>query len=121
MGVKRCLSWREVLKEHKTLRGIGQNSLLVDRGESGYNNRFLPGGVILYPGEGLSGHQQPVGGNRRLLVALSTQHPMQVFLREGVNCWRALGPYRVAAVDYVWEEGERRFVYWFRLEPLTGG
>ncbi|RDI95211.1 hypothetical protein DV704_07820 [Meiothermus sp. QL-1] len=119
MGVKPILSWKEVLREHKTLRGIGQKTLLVDRGESGYRNRFLPDGAILYPGEGLKGHQQPVGGNRTLLEALHTQRPMRVFLREGVNRWRELGPHRVVSVAYEWLEEERRYVYWFRLEPIT--
>lgn len=31
-------------------------------GESGYRNRFLPDGRILYMGEGKRGDQEPVGG-----------------------------------------------------------
>lgn len=34
----------------------------MDRGESGYRNRFLPDGRILYMGEGKRGDQEPVGG-----------------------------------------------------------
>jgi len=112
------LSWKEVLAEHKTLRGIGKDSLLVDRGESGYKNRFLPDGSILYPGEGLRGNQQPRGGNQILLDALESQKPLRLYLREGLNRWVRLGLYRVEAVEYRWEEGERRYVYWFRLVPL---
>ncbi|WP_027882972.1 hypothetical protein [Meiothermus rufus] len=112
------LTWKEVLAQHKTLRGIGRTSLLVDRGESGYKNRFLPDGSILYPGEGLCGHQQPTQGNRVLLEALAAQTPLRVYLREGPNRWRDLGLYRVASVAYRLEEAERRYVYWFRLEPL---
>ncbi len=116
--VSSMLTWKEVLAEHKTLRGIGKDSLLVDRGESGYKNRFLPDGSILYPGEGLWGNQQPRGGNRILLDALEQRKPMRLYLREGTNRWVRLGLYRVASVDYRWEEGERRYVYWFRLVPL---
>ncbi|MGK0620063.1 hypothetical protein [Meiothermus cerbereus] len=112
------LTWKEVFAEHKTLRGIGKDSLLVDRGESGYKNRFLSDGSILYPGEGLAGNQQPLGGNRVLLEALEDQKPMRLYLREGVNRWFRLGLYRVEAVEYCWEESERRYVYWFRLVPL---
>lgn len=112
------LTWKEVLAQHKTLRGIGRASLLVDRGESGYKNRFLPDGSILYPGEGLCGHQQPTRGNRVLLEALAARTPLRVYLREGPNRWRDLGLYRVESVDYRLEEAERRYVYWFRLAPL---
>ncbi|MCS7069342.1 MAG: hypothetical protein N2Z75_10155 [Meiothermus sp.] len=113
------LTWKEVLAQHKTLRGIGAHSLLVDRGESGYPNRFLPDGSILYPGEGLSGSQQPVKGNRRLLQALAAQTPLRVYQRIQPNCWLDRGLFRVEGVEYRWEEAERRYVYWFRLVPLT--
>lgn len=112
------MTWKEVLTQHKTLRGIGPCSLLVDRGESGYKNRFLPDGAILYPGEGLWGHQQPVKGNRVLLEALATQTPMRVYERKKPNCWQDRGLYRVESVEYRLEEAERRYVYWFRLVPL---
>jgi len=116
--VSSMMTWREVLARHKTLRGIGPRSLLVDRGESGYKNCFLPDGSILYPGEGLSGNQQPTGGNRILLLALAAQTPLRVYLRERTNCWRDCGWFLVASVEYRWEESERRYVYWFRLVPL---
>lgn len=112
------MTWKEVLAKHKTLRGIGQHSLLVDRGESGYKNRFLPDGSILYPGEGLSGHQQPLGGNRILLLALASQTPMRVYQREKTNHWHDRGLFRVESVEYRLEEAERRYVYCFWLVPL---
>ncbi|GIW25209.1 hypothetical protein [Meiothermus sp.] len=113
------LTWKEVLAQHKTLRGIGPYSLLVDHGESGYRNRFLPDGAILYPGEGLSGSQQPVKGNRVLLEALASHTALRVYERVRPNCWQDRGLYRVESVEYHWEELERRYVYWFRLVPLT--
>lgn len=113
------MTWKEVLAKHKTLRGIGQHSLLVDQGESGYPNRFLPDGSILYPGEGLSGHQQPLGGNQVLLLALACQSPMRVYQREKTNQWQDRGLFRVESVEYRWEEAEHRYVYWFRLVPLN--
>lgn len=113
------MTWREVLAQHKTLRGIGQQSLLVDRGESGYKNRFLSDGAILYPGEGLAGHQQPTGGNRILLEALASQTPMRVYERKKPNCWQDRGLFLVESVEYRWEELERRYVYWFWLVPLA--
>lgn len=121
-GVKRSpsghlLSWREVLAQHKSLRGIARHSLLVDRGESGYRNIFLKDGRILYPGEGL-GHQQPARGNAILLQALEEQRALRVFYREGQNRWRDLGTYRVRGVDYRLEEAENRYMYWFSLEPV---
>lgn len=112
------LSWREVLARHKSLRGIARDSLLVDRGESGYRNRFLADGRIVYPGEGLEGNQQPTGGNAILLEALQTRRPLRVFLREGANRWRDLGFYRVEAVEYRLEEAKGRYVYWFTLVPM---
>ncbi len=112
------MTWKEVLAKHKTLRGIGRHSLLVDRGESGYKNRFLPDGSILYPGEGLSGNQQPLGGNRTLLLALASQTPLRVYQREQTNRWLDRGWFRVESVEYRLEESERRYVYWFRLVPL---
>ncbi|WP_018467759.1 hypothetical protein [Calidithermus timidus] len=115
------LSWREVLARHKSLRGIAQGSLLVDRGESGYRNRFLADGRIVYPGEGLEGNQQPTRGNAILLEALQTGSPLRVFLREGVNRWRDLGFYRVEGVEYRLEEAERRYIYWFTLAPVENG
>lgn len=111
------MSWREVLVIHKTLRGIGWESLLVDRGESGYRNEFLPDGRIVYPGEGLQGNQQPTGGNRILLEAYADKRPMRVFAREGPNRWRDLGKYRVEKVQYSWLPPERRYIYRFTLTP----
>ncbi|MER3481436.1 MAG: hypothetical protein C4327_13465 [Meiothermus sp.] len=111
------MSWREVLAIHKTLRGIGSHSLLVDRGESGYHNEFLPDGRIIYPGEGLQGNQQPTGGNRVLLEAYADRRPMRVFAREAPNRWRDLGRYRIERVEYSWLPRERRYIYKFTLEP----
>ena len=123
-GVKRdqvcpMLSWSEVLQHHKSMRGIGPNSLLVDRGESGYRNVFLADGRILYPGEGLAGNQQPTRGNAILLQALYEKRPMQVFCREATNRWLDLGMYRVENVEYRLEEIENRYVYWFSLKPIA--
>ncbi|MCS6869734.1 hypothetical protein [Thermus sp.] len=111
------LSWREVFAYHRTRRGIGERSLLVDRGESGYTNFFLPDGRILYMGEGKRGHQEPLGGNLRLLMAYREGRPLRVFLRERPGLWRDLGLYRVGGWRYaLWPE-EGRYVYWFTLEP----
>lgn len=112
------MNWSQVLKIHKTLRGIGPTSLLVDRGESGYRNHFRSDGRILYPGEGLKGHQQPIRGNQILLEALSSQRSLQVFCREAVNHWTDLGLYQVVSVEYRLEPSENRYIYWFCLEPI---
>ncbi|KIX84678.1 hypothetical protein [Thermus filiformis] len=108
------LRWAEVLARHGTRRGIGRESLLVDRGESGYENRFLPDGRIRYMGEG-RGHQGPSPGNLRLLEAQRTGKPFRVFLREGPDQWRDLGLYRVEEAEYAPFQG--RWVYWFTLAP----
>ncbi len=108
------LRWAEVLARHKTRRGIGRESLLVDRGESGYENRFLPDGRIRYMGEG-RGHQGPTPGNLRLLEAQRTGRPFRVFLREGPDSWVDLGLFQVEGSEYVLF-GER-WVYWFTLRP----
>ena len=100
---------------HKTLRGIAQDSLLVDFGESGYRNIYLPDERILYPGEGLAGNQQPTRGNRVLLEAHAEARRMRVFRRDGINRWTDLGFYRVENVRHHFEEAERRYVYWFTL------
>lgn len=112
------LSWRQVLQRHRTLRGIAQDSLLVDFGESGYRNQHLPDGRILYPGEGLAGDQQPTRGNRILLEALADRRPLRVFRRKRQNRWTDIGVYRVEAVEYRFEEAERRYMYWFTLAPV---
>jgi hypothetical protein len=109
------MTWKEVLSRHKTLRGIGRRSLLVDRGESGYRNQFL-GGKILYPGEGLEGNQQPIKGNATLLRVLAERQAMRVYLRETANRWRDLGDYLVESVEYR-QESQQRYVYWFTLVP----
>ncbi|MEZ0349153.1 MAG: hypothetical protein ABWJ90_11745 [Thermus sp.] len=111
------LSWSEVFALHGTRRGIGRGSLLVDQGESGYRNVFLPDGRILYMGEGKRGHQEPVGGNLRLLLAHREGRSLRVFLRERPGVWWDLGWYRVEGWQYaLWEE-EGRYVYWFTLAP----
>ena len=111
------LSWKQVLAQHKTLRGIGRHSLLVDSGESGYRNCFLSDGSIVYPGEGLAGNQQPIKGNLILLEAHSAQTPLRVFRRQATNQWSDLGLYQVAEVEHRFEEREGRYVYWFTLKP----
>ncbi|WP_198665507.1 hypothetical protein [Thermus sediminis] len=111
------LSWAEVFAYHRTRRGIGGRSLLVDRGESGYKNLFLPDGRILYMGEGKRGHQEPTGGNLRLLLAHREGRPLRVFLREAPGRWRDLGPFRVEGWRYALLEEEGRYVYWFTLAP----
>ena len=112
------MTWKQVLAQHKTLRGIGRQSLLVDGGESGYRNIFLPDGQILYPGEGLAGNQQPIKGNWILLEAHANQTPLRVYRREAVNRWSDLGLYQVAEVEHCFEESEKRYVYWFTLQPV---
>ncbi len=112
-------TWREVLAYHRSLKGIGQQSLLLDRGESGYENRFLPDGRILYMGEGLKGHQAPKGGNLRLLLAEKEGTPLRVFLRQGRNRWQDLGFYRVEGHTHALHQG--RWVYWFTLRPCESG
>jgi hypothetical protein len=111
------LSWSEVFAFHGTRRGIGRQSLLVDRGESGYRNVFLPDGRILYMGEGKRGHQEPLGGNLRLLLAHRESIPLRVFLRERPGRWRDLGWYRVEGWRYALLPEEGRYVYWFTLAP----
>ena len=111
------LSWSEVFAVHRARRGIGERSLLVDRGESGYKNRFLPDGRIVYMGEGKRGHQEPLGGNLRLLRAYAEGKALRVFLREKPGIWQNLGLYRVVGVSYGLLPEEGRYVYWFTLEP----
>ena len=99
------LAWSEVLAYHRTRKGIGKQSLLVDRGESGYRNRFLPDGRILYMGEGRRGHQEPRGGHLRLLLAHKAGRPLRASLREAPGRWRPLWPYRGAAWrSALWQE-----------------
>ncbi|WP_337844929.1 hypothetical protein [Thermus sp.] len=111
------LTWAEVFAYHRTRKGIGERSLLVDRGESGYRNAFLPDGRILYMGEGRRGHQAPMGGNLRLLLAHQEGRPLRVFLRERPGVWRDLGCYQVEGWRYALLEEEGRYVYWFTLAP----
>jgi hypothetical protein len=61
-GQVSSLSWSEVFAYHRTRKGIGRQSLLVDRGESGYRNVFLPDGRILYMGKACGGTRSPLGG-----------------------------------------------------------
>ncbi|RTI12513.1 hypothetical protein [Thermus scotoductus] len=111
------LSWSEVFAYHRTRKGIGKRSLLVDRGESGYRNVFLPDGCILYQGEGKRGNQEPVGGNLRLLLAQERGTPLRIFLRERPGLWQDLGCYRVEGHRYSFLPEEGRWVYWFTLAP----
>lgn len=110
------MTWAQVLTIHRTLRGIGTDSLLLDRGESGYANRVLPDGLIEYPCEGLRGHQQPTPGNLRLLEACQTHKAFRVFARQAPNCWEDLGCYQVRSYSYQ-PDDSGRYVYRFILQP----
>ena len=116
-AVGSLLSWQEVWPIHRSWRGIGHHSLLIDRGESGYPNRFQSDGSILYPGEGRSGHQRATGGNRRLLEATQTGQFFHLFLRLAPGRWRYEGLWQPISWEYRWSETEKRWQYVFLFLP----
>ena len=109
------LSWQEVWLIHHSWRGIGRGSLLIDQGESGYANRFLPDGTIHYPGEGRHGHQQATGGNLRLLQAVKTGQTFHLFGRIRPGQWRYEGDWQVVAWIYLWQPEQQCWQYRFTL------
>jgi hypothetical protein len=63
-------------------------------GGIGLPERFLPDGRILYMGEGRRGHQAPMGGNLRLLLAHREGRPLGFSSGRGLGCggtWGATG------------------------------
>lgn len=114
-AVGSLLSWQEVWPIHRSWRGIGTHSLLIDRGESGYSNLFLPDGSIEYPGEGRQDHQKATGGNLRLLKAVQEKQTFHLFCRIRPGQWRYEGTWWVVAWAYLWQPGEQRWQYRFTL------
>ena len=115
-----ALSWDQILAMHGSRRGIRVTpehaSLLLDFGLSSYVNRRQDG-RITYEGEGKHGDQTPTGGNAGLLECFDTKRSLRVFERTRPGVWLERGLHRVASVEYVWRETERRRVFEFLLEP----
>jgi hypothetical protein len=109
------LSWQEVWLYHRSWRGIGRHSLLVDGGESGYSNQYLPDGTIQYPGEGRHGHQQATGGNLRLLRAVENGQVFQLFRRIRPGQWCYEGGWQVIAWTYIQQSEQQCWQYQFSL------
>lgn len=112
------LSWQEVWAYHRSWRGIGTRSLLIDGGESGYPNQYLPDGTIQYPGEGRHGNQQATGGNLRLLRAVDSGQVFQLFRRVQPGQWCYQGGWQVMAWAYIWQPREQVWQYQFSLARL---
>ena len=118
------LSWAEVTRTHRTRRGVyhrdGQLvSLLTDMGQfnSCYPDRaHSSGGAIDYTGEGRRGDQALTPGNRALLAAVETAHPVPLFCKLAAGRWRHTGLWRVASARHVFDEGARRMLWSFTLE-----
>ncbi len=121
------LTWHEVLRHHRTLRGINApvagdadtpRSILVNAapgapyGDSGVADTFD------YAGEGRAGDQTPTRGNRGLILAHERGYPVRMFEKRGPNRWRDHGDYLVGDYTDGYDPAERRRVIRFRLRRM---
>jgi hypothetical protein len=122
------LSWDEVSEIHKTRNGIYQRngrliSLLTDFGRI---NPCYPdfhgetSNTIFYTGAGRRGNQKLDAPNRALLKAVEAGVEAPLFNKLAVGRWEFLGLWRVAEANYVFDEGQERMVWKFRLERVNG-
>jgi hypothetical protein len=87
----------------------------------GYDTHdYLKDGIYHYTGEGRSGDQQLVRGNR----ALTTNSPLYLFSKVDAKTWRFVGEVVLADPPYVEakakdQRGNERKVLVFRFKPLA--
>lgn len=127
LNIGDILSWIEVSEVHRTRNGIYQRnerliSLLTDFGRINPCYPDFHGGTedtIFYTGAGRRGDQKLDAPNRALLKAVETGIAVPLFNKLSVGRWIFMGFWRVAEGNYIFDEGQERMVWKFRLERVV--
>jgi len=120
------LSWEEVSRTHRIRNGVYQRegrliSLLTDFGRINpcYPDRTGESAdIIYYTGNGRRGDQYLNPGNRALLAAIESRHPVPIFNKLGVGRWQHMGFWRVDSGRQIFDEGENRMLWQFTLKRV---
>jgi hypothetical protein len=118
------LSWNEVSDIHKIRNGIYQRdgtliSLLTDFGKINPCYPDITGkdaDEIFYTGAGRRGDQKLDAPNRALLRAIETRVKVPLFCKLAVGRWEFLGFWQVREGKYIFDEGQKRMIWKFRLK-----
>jgi hypothetical protein len=118
------LSWNEVSEVHKIRNGIYQRggtlvSLLTDFGKINPCYPDFTGtdpDEIFYTGAGRRGDQKLDAPNRALLKAIETRVKAPLFCKLAVGRWEFLGFWQVKEGNYIFDEGQNRMIWKFRLK-----
>ncbi len=123
----RLLTWHDVLKYHRTQAGIHapvsndasmQRSILMNTAADAVYPDEHQGNDIFYIGEGQVGDQQPIRGNRGLIVAEERGFEIRIFEELKKDQWYDRGLYKVIGHEFVQSSDGRRLLLRFRLRPL---
>jgi hypothetical protein len=128
LNIGDILSWAEVSEIHKTRNGIYQRneqliSLLTDFGRINPCYPDFHGQTtetIFYTGAGRRGDQKMDAPNRALLRAAGNEAAVPLFNKLSVGRWEFMGFWRIVEGNYVFDEGQERMVWKFRLERVKG-
>lgn len=116
-------SWAEVNEIHKTRHGIYQKngrliSLLTDFGTI---NPCYPDAhgetndTIFYTGAGRRGDQPLNTFNQAMFNAVESKHAVPLFNKLAVGRWEFLDFWRVVNGEYVYDDGQKRMIWKFKL------
>ena len=120
------LTWHDVLKYHKTQAGIHApvsgdastpRSVLMNTADDAVYPDEHQGYDIFYIGEGQEGDQEPIRGNRGLIVAQECGFEIRIFEKLKKNQWSDRGLYKVIGHEFVSSSNGRRKLMRFRLRP----
>jgi len=121
------LTWNDVLKYHKTQAGIHApvssdasllRSILMNTAADAVYPDEHQGDDVFYIGEGQDGDQQPIRGNRGLIVAEERGFEIRIFEKKQKNQWYDCGLYNVIGHEFIPSSDGRRQLIRFRLCPV---
>ena len=97
--MEKTLVWKEVLKTHGTISGIGTKdgivkSLLCTSGKNQPYPNKIEGDKIIY----FVGPQTNSGGIKALFNSIEKKNTFPVFTKLGINKWKKLGQYKAISV-----------------------
>ncbi len=121
------LSLAEVNRMHPVRHGVYQRhgriiSLLTDFGRINpcYPDRQTESGdTIYYTGEGRRGDQHLTPGNRALLAAIESGHPVPLFNKLAPGRWQHTGFWRVVEGHHRFDPKENRMLWQFTLKKVN--
>jgi hypothetical protein len=123
INVGEIVSWNVVSEVHKIRRGIYQKSgvlisLLTDFGKI---NPCYPdfhsetADEIFYTGAGRRGDQMLDAHNQAILNAIDSNIKVPLFCKLAVGRWKFMGFWQVKNGEYIFDKGQKRMVWKFRL------